>query len=107
MPALRIARLLDAWRRRTGQTASTTEGTVARLDAERAERRARWEYEDESVEQHDRHGRPELFQQRLERASGRCDALRRDAVDLRQRPQRLADEAEFRRELDEGSDDAS
>jgi hypothetical protein len=82
-------------------TAETRTGSIARTDAQRDERRARWAYEDESWAQHDQHGLAETHQHRLQRASRRLDVLRRDAVDRGDRPARMADEAEFTRELGE------
>jgi hypothetical protein len=100
-PGRRISELLADWRAKAGLTGDTRAGSVARTDAERAERRARWEYENESIREHDRHGLADTPRKRLERAAGRSDMLRRDAADRVARPGRLADEAELERELGE------
>ena len=100
-PLRSTARRLADWRAALAALATTTSGSIAREDAERTERRARWAYEDKSVAQHDQHGRPETLGQRVEWVARRSHGLRQDAADGRSRSTRMADEAEFERELGE------
>lgn len=107
---------LDGWRAAEREEAATTEGSKERRRAHATSRRARWAYEDAARAAGEDHGvAPETFASSMRRGLTRL----REASDgaalivgdrerakgppetVEQRDQRLADDAEFRRELGE------
>ena len=91
-----IERLLAEWRLALRRTAASTRHTDERGDAERAERRARSAYQDESIRQHgSRDIQEESRAGRINRLNDRAAELKRDSLT----DQARADDAEIEREL--------
>ncbi len=98
-PLRRIVALLAEWRAAIAHTATTKAHTVARSRADRDERRARWAHEDETRREDEADGRPETLTGTINRLDARSAELRNEAVELKDRHDRRADETEIRREL--------
>jgi hypothetical protein len=93
--------LRGAWEDRAAEAWETKPGSVARCDADIRTRRAQWAYEDATRAIGAATGVPESIGDRMRRLGERSATMMRELELHRRRRQRLADEAEFERELGE------